>query len=381
MEPSEIHGTVVPGYEGVREAFEENLSSGLEVGAAFAVYRDGEPLVDLWGGVFANDKSSKIASDSLFTIFSATKGLAAICIAMLVDRGRLTYEEPVAKYWPEFAASGKERITVGELMSHQAGLVATRCPATIFDYYAHNPIAAELARQKPYFEPGTWGYHGLTIGVLSDELVRRIDGRTIHQFFAEEVADPLGLDIYMGLDAEQDHRHVGSCGDPAPALQTFTPPDPQAFVDSMTNPVIDWDWPNQRIFRKNGQPASGATANARSLAQIYAQLVCDPKPRLIGKETLLQATRERVCGIGRSTGSLGRYAAGFQLNIGAYGANPDSFGHPGLGGTVGFADPARRLGVGYTTNRIVVLSWFPCDPRLSRLLEALYAVESLANLS
>lgn len=375
-----VNGTVSPGYEAVRKAFEENLASGEEVGASFAVYRNGKAVVDLWGGSSANDSSVAIAEDSLFTIFSATKGLAAICIAMLVERGKLSYDAPVARYWPEFSVNGKEAITVGQLLSHQAGLVATRTPAAIEDYYAHDRIAAELAGQEPYFSPGMWGYHALTAGTLSDELVRRIDGRTINQFFADEVGSPLGLDIFMGLPADQDHRHVGSCGVLDSGTQFFDPPNLAAFSDSMTNPLIDWDWPNQRSFRAAGHPAAGATANGRSLAQLYAMLVCDEREgqaALLRKDVLEDAIRERICGVDQGSGGLGRYGAGFRLNAGTYGANPASFGHPGMGGTVGFADPARRLGIGYATNRIYMPNWFWCDPRLAKLLLALYAAESL----
>lgn len=369
-------GTVLSGYEGVRTAFEENLASGMESGAAFAVYRNGLAVVDLWGGISATREPGAIVEDSLFSIFSATKGMAAICIAMLVERGLLSYEAEVAAYWLEFAANDKADITVGELMSHQAGLVGTRSSATIEDYYEHDRIASELASQQPYFAPGQWGYHALTFGVLSDELVRRTDGRTMRQFFSEEVAMPHALDIHLGLPAEEDCRHVGICGSPDPSMQVFDCPDPEARAAALANPVIDVDWPNQREFRAHGIPGAGGSANARALAKLYAMLVCKQQPALLGSETLREATKERVCGIGQNTGSLGRYAAGFQLNIGAYGSNPGSFGHPGLGGSVAFADPARALGVAYTSNRICMSSWFPCDPRLAKLLEALYAAEA-----
>lgn len=376
-----VHGMVLPGYEAVRDAFEENLASGEETGATIAVYRNGQAVVDLWGGCSATDSSKAISEDSLFTIFSATKGLSAICIAMLIERGQLSLDAPVTHYWPEFGANGKGAITVAQLMSHQAGLVATRAPATIEDYYAHTKIAQELAAQEPYFQPGKWGYHALTIGILQDELVRRIDGRTINQFFMDEVAAKLGLDIYMGLPADQDYRHVGSAGDPDPATQFYDTPNMQAFTDSLTNPLIDWDWPNQRSFREHGQPAAGASAGGRSLAQLYAMLVCDEDAGhtpLIRRDVLDDVTAERIIGVDQCLGGIGRYGIGFRLNTGGYGSNPASFGHPGMGGTVAFADPTRHLGVAYTTNRIYMPSWHWCDPRLGRLLLALYAAEGAA---
>jgi len=154
VEPAPVEGITRPGYEAVRTAFAENLASGQELGAHFAVYRHGEALVDLWGGRLARDPARPIAQDSLYTIFSATKGIVAMCFALLVERGKISYDEPVATYWPEFASHGKGGITVGELLSHQGGLPTTRIPATIADYYAHDGVAAALAGQEPYFRPG-----------------------------------------------------------------------------------------------------------------------------------------------------------------------------------------------------------------------------------
>lgn len=171
-----IYGTVAPGYEPVRTAFESNFASGKELGAHFAVYRDGAPLVDLWGGSANKAGTVPVTENTLYTLMSTTKGLTSLCVAMLVDRGKLDYEAPVAKYWPEFAAHGKGAVTVGELMSHQAGLTGPRGPSTIDDFYEHKAIAARLAAQEPFFRPGVFGYHSLTLGTLADELVRRTDG-------------------------------------------------------------------------------------------------------------------------------------------------------------------------------------------------------------
>ncbi|WP_340268635.1 serine hydrolase domain-containing protein [Sphingobium mellinum] len=371
---------MAPGYEGVGAAFANNLASGQDIGAAFAVYRDGAAVVDVWGGTRVEDRSVSITDRAVFGVNSTTKGVAAICIAMLVDRGQLDYETPVSAYWPEFAANGKSAITVGEMMSHQAGLVGTREPVTLDDYIAHDGVAAMLAAQEPFFSPGLYGYHALTIGTLSDELIRRIDGRTLACFYEEEIASKIDLDIFMGLPIEEDDRYAPMFGpEEDTAAVEFEVPNPEAMAAALANPMIVWDFPNQRYWRAAGHPAAGATANARGLAKLYANLVSadlPDEPRLVSGTVLEQAIRERIAGVDQALGGNGRYAAGFRLNSGAMGQNPASFGHPGFGGSVAFADPARRIGVAYVTNtmRNPDAQWI--DPRVAALLDALYAAEA-----
>jgi len=370
-----VEGVTRPGYEAVRTAFAENLASGQELGAHFAVYRDGEALVDLWGGRMARDLAHPIEQHSVYTIFSATKGIVAMCFALLVERGTISYDEPVATYWPEFASHGKGELTVGELLSHQGGLPTTRIPATIEDYYAHDGVAAALAGQEPYFRPGVWSYHPVSFAALTDELIRRTDGRTFRQFYAEELAAQAAGDMFLGLPEVEDMRHVGMEKSPAPSSVTFDPPLPAMFERAMSNPKSDLDWPNQRRFRAEGLPHAGASGNARGLAKLYAALVTSHTP-LLSPAVYEQATRERIAGIDQGSGGIGRYAAGFRLNVGNMGANPAAFGHPGLGGTMGFADPARGLGVAYTTNRALNPNWEQVDPRLLKLLVAFYVAEA-----
>jgi CubicO group peptidase (beta-lactamase class C family) len=241
-----VFGRVAPGYEGVRDAFTANLDAGMDIGASFAVYRNGEALVDLWGGHVDGPGSTLVAEDTLFSVWSTTKGLTALCIAMLVDRGRLAYEEPVAAYWPEFAAAGKGAITVGQLMSHQAGLTGTREPVTLEDYYGHDRVAALLAAQEPYFRPGRWGYHAVSFGTLAEELVRRVDGRTIGRFFAEEIAGKLGLDVHFGLQESEDHRQATMVLPTDTNTRFFDPPNQAAFEASVLNPLLEWNWPARR---------------------------------------------------------------------------------------------------------------------------------------
>lgn len=370
-----VYGTVLPGYEGVRAAFEDNLASGKEIGASFAVYRDGAPVVNLWGGKSVGSDAASIADDTLFAIFSATKGATSICIAMLVDRGKLDYEAPVSAYWPEFAAGGKAAITVGEMMSHQAGLTGPRTAVTLDDYMAHDPVAILLAAQEPFFRPGVFGYHALAIGTLADELVRRTDGRTLGRFFAEEVAAKLGIDVFLGLPIAEDHRYTEMVSAMGDSTMFYDPTNLEASNAALANPPIVPEWPNSRRWREAGLPAAGGIASARDLARLYAELVGNDS-QLISRSVLEQATRERVAGIDQTLSGVNRYAAGFSLNVGTMGSNPDSFGHAGFGGSIAFADPARRIGIGYTTNRMLNPDWQAIDPRLMILLREFYAADA-----
>lgn len=375
----DVNGTVAPGYEGVRDAFRENLASGLETGGAFAVYRNGAPVVDLWGGRAVGQDAVAIPEDALFAVFSATKGAASVCIAMLVDRGLLDYEATVATYWPEFAAGGKSAVTVGQLMSHQAGLAGSRDPITLDDYIEHERLASLLAQQEPFFRPGAFGYHALSFGTLVDELVRRTDGRTVGRFFAEEIQAKLGIDVFLGLPAAEDKRYAPLVSAMDDTTMIYDCVNPDAATAALANPPINPEWPNDRGWREAGLPGAGGIANARGLAQLYAALVCDEQKggtRLVSEAVMAQATRERIAGVDQALGGVNRYACGFSLNGGTMGSNTSSFGHAGFGGTMAFADPARRLGVGYTNNKMLNPDWQAIDPRLKQLLRALYKAEA-----
>lgn len=370
-----VSGYVAPGWEAVREAFAVNMRSGLEVGATFAVVRRHELVVDLWGGHADAARTTLLQRDALFNLFSTTKGLAATCIAMLVERGKLSYETAVADYWPEFAAAGKRSVTVGQLMSHRAGVCGAREPVTIEDFFEHTRLASLLAQQAPFFEPGSvWGYHALTIATLTDELCRRVDGRTINAYFAEEIAAPLQLDAFLGLPIDEDHRQVPMIPPPALQTRTFDLPNPEAFKATCENPVFDPSWPNHRSWRAAGLASAGGSANARSLARFYAVLAnggAYDGRQLLARETIAAATRERIAGIDQVVGMYDRYAAGFRLNLnGNMGAQPRSFGHPGWGGSLAYGDPQHGLGVAYVMNQMHIPDWGHSDPRVARLLAA-----------
>ena len=202
-----VHGHVEQGFEAVREAFVENFTERGETGASVCVYVDGDPVVNLWGGAADHKTNAPWTDESATVVFSTTKGATAICVAMLVEQGLLDYDEAVATYWPEFAAAGKENITLGQLMSHQAGLIFADPPLSLEAILAVEPVVRTLAAQAPLWEPGTaHGYHALTYGWLAGEVVRRVTGVSLGSFFAQNVAGPLGLDFWIGLPENEEHR-------------------------------------------------------------------------------------------------------------------------------------------------------------------------------
>lgn len=376
---------LAPGFEAVGDAFAANFADGLEVGASFAVVHDGRLVVDLWGGHADKARTRPVARDTLMNIWSVSKGVTATCIALLVEWGELDYEERVARYWPEFGANGKDRVTVAQLMAHQAGVPGVRETITVEDYYEHDRLAGLLARERPFFEPGsTLGYHTLSLGTLADEMIRRTDGRTAATFFAEEIASPLGLDIHMGV-SEADAARVAEMIGPAETAPVDPPPvlNEAAAHASMANPALDAEWANTLPWQKAGLPAGGISANARSLARLFALLANGGSldgTRLLSAATMAAATRERVAGIDQCIGNDRRYGAGYALNShGRMGPHPSAFGHGGWGGSMAFADPAATLGIAFVVNQMRTGDVNAIDRRLKRLLGAVYDVPALKD--
>lgn len=372
MEPT-IGGHVAPGFENVREAFAANFMGGLETGASFAVERDGELLVDLWGGFADAAGQGAWQAGTLVNVWSTTKGLAALCVAMLVDRGLLSYEQTMASLWPEFAAAGKQDLTVGEVLSHQGGLSGATAKLSIHDFADHDAMASLLAGQAPLFAKGQSGYHAITHGFLTGEIVRRVDGRTLGRFLAEEVAGPLGADAWIGLPPGEDGRVATMI--PAPrGTPVALPPHPAARA-ALANPPLDAEAANQEWWRRAEIPSVNAQANARALARIYGMLASGGERngrRYLSRATIAEATRKRVHGKDLVLGIPMRWAAGFSINDGiTYGKNRNTYGHSGWGGSFGCADPDARLGIGYAMNRMYAN--LRGDPRSLSLLAALYA--------
>jgi CubicO group peptidase (beta-lactamase class C family) len=372
-----ITGQVARGFEPVLTAFRANFERRNEVGAACCVYVGDEPVVDIWGGTTTADGDAPYTERTLQMVASATKGALAVCAHRLVEQGKLDLDAPVSDYWPEFAAAGKERLPVRWLLSHQAGLPVVDAELTLDDVIAWDPVVDALAETRPVWEPGTaHGYHAVTYGWLVGEVIARVAGRSPGDFFAAEVAEPLGLDFHIGLP-ESEFGRVSPLR-PAALLPGF---QPDALALRIADPA---SLAHRAFFVPSGLlggfndpavwraeiPAANGMATAHALARMYAACLGEVDGvRLLAPDTLAAATVGQAEGIDAVAGYETRYALGFQLAF-PYRpmAGPGSFGHYGLGGSVGFAHPERRLSFGYTVNQMGPGT--PADPRSAALIEA-----------
>jgi CubicO group peptidase (beta-lactamase class C family) len=381
-----INGEVATGFEPVREAFAANFARHGDIGAAVCVYHDGRPVVDLWGGVADPDDGRPWARDTLQLVYSATKGATATAAHLLAQRGALDLDAPVAEYWPEFAANGKAEIPVRRLLSHQAGVVALDDPVPLADALSWHPMVAALAAQRPAWTPGTaHGYHGRTFGWLVGEVIRRVSGRTPGRFFAEEVAAPLGLDFFIGLPAGERGRVSRMVYKQSLDLSSVPPEsipeefralvtavlDPESLYNrafAVTDPpAIDFNAPEVHAAEI---PASNGIGTARGLARMYAALIGEVDGvRLLTPATLADATREQSSGADRVILVPTRFGSGYALPTEATPLmGPSSFGHPGRGGSLGFADPEHGIAFGYVMNHI--MDGAPDDVRAASLVDA-----------
>ncbi|QFQ99188.1 beta-lactamase family protein [Streptomyces phaeolivaceus] len=367
-----IYGEVAAGFEPVREAFAANFAQHGDIGAAVCVYQYGRPVVDLWGGVADPETDRSWTRDTLQLVYSATKGATATAAHMLAERGALGLDAPVAKYWPEFAANGKADIPVRWLLSHQAGLITLDQPVPLNEALAWHPMAAALAAQRPQWTPGTaHGYHGRTWGWLVGEVIRRVSGRTPGRFFADEIAAPLGLDFFIGLPADQRDR-VSRMVYQRPAIDLTTVPaesvpeelreqvaawrDPESLSNrayAVTDPAaIDFDSPEVQAAEL---PASNGIGTAHALARMYAALIGEVDGvRLLTSETLASAAKEQASGKDQVMLIPSRFSSGYMLPTETNPMiGPNSFGHTGRGGSLGFADPEQGIAFGYAMNNII----------------------------
>jgi CubicO group peptidase (beta-lactamase class C family) len=371
-----VHGTTDTRFAALRDAFAANIADGLEHGGAFAVVAHGRVVADLWGGHADAAGARPWARDTLVNVWSTTKGVVALAIAMLVERGKLDYAAPVARYWPEFAANGKDEITLDCLMSHRAGLPGASEPMTLDDLYAWTPYVASLGAMAPLWRPGTMcAYHAISYGHLAGEVLRRVDGRSIGTFIAEEIAGPSSAAFFVGLPQSEDGRVATMIADPGAYDTIDQARDRPLARVAYLNPPVTPTQPNQRTWRAAEVPGGNGHGNALGLARIYGALAGDgavADVRLIGRDALSAATTERFAGTESGMGWPIRFAAGFMLNDGGlYGPARNTFGHTGWGGSSAFADPEAGLGVAYVTNRMLGSGDAP-DPRRQRLLQALY---------
>jgi CubicO group peptidase (beta-lactamase class C family) len=386
-----IGGTVVPGFEPVVEAFRRNFTDRNELGAAVAAFRGSECLVDLWGGWKDTDKTQPWVEDTMVLVFSTTKGMSAVAMAVAMSRGLLSVHDRVALRWPEFASKGKAEITVGGLLAHQAGIPVIDTPLTPDLLANHDRLAHAIAGQAPLWEPGArHGYHALGLGFYQSELIRRTDpgGRTVGRFFAEEVAAPLGVEFYIGLPSEVDSERVAPIDGFHPlqmALHLNTLPAgmvlaylwPRSTTNrTMSNPKVrtpaDFDRPQ---WREVEFPSAGGIGQVRAVARIYAELAASGSRLGVTPEVLrtleqpfaapTEGRRDVVLKVDMT------YAGGFAKPPSfEFGTDGRAYGTMGAGGSFGFADPATGVGFCYAGNRMGFHLWD--DPRERSLRHAVF---------
>ena len=371
----EIHGECDPQFSKVKETFEKLYQEDREIGSCFAVYKDGNPLVELWGGFQDKDKTKPWQKDNLVTVYSTTKGVAAFCIALAMEKGLLKYEEKVSTYWPEFASNGKEDITVGMLMSHQAGICSPET-RNVDDYYNQNLMAEKLAGMTPIWEPGTAsGYHSMTFGWLTSELILRVTGKSLGTFFREEVGDQHEIDFFIGLPESEDHR----VAELVPFEIVRNENSEQQKIElteaqkSQRNSAGTLDIQNTKAWRQAEIPSANGQGNARGLAKFYSLIVPeDNSLKLLKDDTVNQMTTMQIEGRDLVLAVQVRWGVGFILNKHKviYGPIESAFGHSGYGGSCAFGDPENKIGVSYVMNRM--LDNFNADGRSIELINATY---------
>ncbi|WP_286916895.1 MULTISPECIES: serine hydrolase domain-containing protein [Pseudomonas] len=378
----QIQGHFELQFEAVREAFAALFDNPQERGAALCIQIGGETVVDLWAGTADKDGAQAWHSDTILNLFSCTKTFTAVTALQLVAEGKLALDAPVAQYWPEFAAAGKQSITLRHLLSHQAGLPALRDllpPEALYDWPR---MTAALAAETPWWPPGTGhGYAAITYGWLVGELLRRADHRGPGESIMARVARPLGLDFHVGLPDEEFHRvaHIargkGNVGDEAAQrLLQVTMREPEAMATrAFTNPPSVLTSTNKPEWRRMEHPAANGHGNARSLAGFYAGLL---DGSLLEPELLAELTREHSLGMDKTLMTPTRFGLGCMLDQptvanATFGLGAGAFGHPGAGGSVGFADPEHDVALGFAVNTLG--PYVLMDPRAQQLVRVLRA--------
>jgi CubicO group peptidase (beta-lactamase class C family) len=383
----EVQGECHPRFQAVRDAFARNLRDQDEIGAAVTVILDGEPVVDLWGGHADLDRTRPWTRNTLVNVYSCTKGMTALCAHRLVSEGRLDLDAPVSRYWPEFAVAGKDALPVRWLLGHRAGLAAIRNMLPNEALYDWNAMRSALAAETPWWTPGTaHGYHAVTFGWLVGEVVRRITGKSLGTYFREEVAEPLGVDFHIGLREEEHGRvaEVSTLPPPEPGtegvqLGTIVLSDPDGLAArAFMNPASIAYGVNNAAWRTAEIPGANGHATARALATVYGVLARGGEAggyRLLDAAGIARCREEQSRGPDLVLVIPTRFGLGFMLpqdrRDARFGPNPRAFGHPGAGGSVGFADPEARVGFGYVMNRMgphILL-----DPRAMALIDVTYS--------
>jgi CubicO group peptidase (beta-lactamase class C family) len=376
-----IHGEVQTKFRDVKEAF-SSLWQDIEVGASLCVYHRGQKVVDLWAGYTNPEMTSAWQADTLVNVYSATKGIASFAFAILVDEGKLAYEDKVIDYWPEFGAEGKQDVTIAQLLSHQAGLCGVTEKLEVEDLYDWQKMVNLLAAQKPLWALGEGvGYHAVTWGYFPGELIKRVTSKTLGEYFNEKVRKPLNADFYIGLPESEFGRCALLIG-PNRARQkarvtTQGIPLPELYRISLLNPSISpFRHACSEPWRRAELAASNGHASARGMALIYAVMAMQGElkgQRIISQQGLANAIRVEVENdIDLVTGKVVRRARGFILNTeSAYGPNPKAFGHAGAGGSMGFADQDAQVAFSYAMNQMQTDA--TTTPRSKMLTDAVYS--------
>lgn len=410
---AKVEGFVASGYEPIKEAFAENFRSKGDVGAAFALYSDGRKVVDIWGGVADKHAMTRYTDDTLQLVFSSTKGVTALLVNLLAQRGLLDVDAPVTEYWPEFGAAGKQDIPVRWLLCHKVGLPFIEAPLSLEQLLAWDPAVEALAAQEPVWEPGTaHGYHAVTWGWLVGEVIRRITGHTVGELVQSELSDVLGLELWVGLPEEQQARVApltssglksnGSTdakpsggassaeagmgqggGDLRSMIEKFLGPDSLLLksLDVRPGMFTEHGTFNRPDVRAAELPAANGVTTARSMAKLYAATIggVEDSNGLGTQSALLTDDQIGAATTGQTSGPDKVLLVETDFGLGYMRASTYSpyggsraFGHSGAGGSVGFADPENGIGFAYTMNRM--MHGLSGDPRIKGLVTAVYDV-------
>ena len=380
-----IEGECDSGFSRVREAFAENFDNHREVGAAVAIVVDGRRVVDLWGGHRDEKRTRPWTRDTLVNVYSTTKGLMAVCAHQLVSSGKLDLDAPVARYWPEFAQAGKKDLPVRFLLSHRAGLPAISKPLPAEALFDWDVMCSALAEQQPWWKPGEkHGYHAMTFGFLVGELIRRITGESPRDYLRTKLAAPLHADFQIGL-SERDENRVAEIiaapppppGAPNPMAALLSAKPDSVTARTLANPpsVSAPGVSNSPAWRRAQLPAANGHGTARALAQVYGALSRGGEiggVRVIAPEAIRRFSEEQSSGLDEVLLIPTRFSLGFMMSLPSASMGPGtrSFGHPGAGGSLGFADPEAKIGFGYIMNQMN--AGILIDQRATALINALY---------
>ena len=373
-----IDGFCDPKFSALREAFAENFASRGEPGAAVALSVNGKLVADLWGGWRDAARTQAWRRETLVNFFSVSKALCTIVAMRLVEHGKLDLDAPVARVWPQFAQAGKETVSLRHVLSHQAGLPSIHEPLPEGAALDWNRMCEALARQKPWWEPGTaHGYHVNTFGFLVGEMVRRVTGRSLGTVLREDVAGPLDADVHIGLPVCEHHRVAEFLWPAVPSTQGMPGPDQQMRYNAYWNPpgISGAGWVNRPEWRLAEIPSTNGHGTARGVVRVYRMLAnggAIDGVRILGADAIAEATKEHSNGIDLISERPSRFGLGFQLTQPErpLGPNKGAFGHFGAGGSLGFCDPEAGVAFGYVTNDMGP-RWQ--NPRNKALIDAVYA--------